>query len=86
MKNKLLSFSFCLLCVVAAVVINYYPVGDWVSAPLITFIVSIPSIIIEFILLMFVLTGAKRIKGILIAQVIIAAICVAVMINYIVVH
>lgn len=86
MGKKLSSLVFCLLCVVAAVVISYFPVGDWVSAPLITFVISIPSIVIELILLMVVMTGEKQIKLILITQGIIAALCLAVMINYIIVH
>ena len=85
MKAKISGFTFLLICIVAMIVINYYPVGDWVSAPLITWFIMLPTIIIEIILL-FILFNTKRTKLTLSIQGFLAAICLFVMAYYVAVH
>ncbi len=86
MKINILSIIFFALCLFSSLFVNYYPVGDWVSAPLINLLIFFPALIVELILMIYIFASNKFLKIILYLQCIIALICLSLMIQYILVH
>jgi hypothetical protein len=86
MKFKILSVIFVALCIMSFFIINYYPVVDWVSAPILNLLILLPAILVEFILMIWILVSNKYLKVILFIQGFVTLICLSFAINYIIVH
>ncbi len=82
MKKIKLEIIFLIISFISLIVINYYPTGDWMSAPLLILFIIFPLMIIQ-ILLMVVLLILKHNKLILGIQGIISIFCLILMLYYI---
>lgn len=60
MDKKIIISILCLLItLISLIAINRYPVGDWVSSPLITWFIFIPIIFIELVSIILVCQNIK---------------------------
>ncbi len=86
MKRKIIISILCIILPLVSLIVVYkYPVGDWVSSPLIIKYILLPILIIEIILFLL-LQQIDKPKLFLTLQITFAALALLITMNYIRVH
>ena len=78
-----LSLIFCIISVVSLLVVNYYPTGDWMTAPLVTLIFGIPIVVVQVLLCLLVIFWRRGIVFMIPIQGLLGMLCLAGMYHYI---
>lgn len=84
LSKKIILILLLCLNVIEIILINYLPVGDWVSGPLIISIILIPMIVINIVL--YYLYSKKLKNKIFVASIILNVFSLFLTIYYILIH
>ena len=83
--NIVKSIVFIMLSVIPILVVDFYPVVDWVTAPLLIFLFMLPIFVVQVVLLL-VLVKVKSTKMIHIVQIVLTVIMYLIMLHYLRTH
>jgi len=84
LSKKIILILLLCLNVIEIILINYLPVGDWVSGPLIIIIILIPMIVINIVL--YYLYSKKLKNEVFVASIILNVFPLFLTIYYILIH
>lgn len=84
-SNAIKSIILIVVSIVPILVIYFYPVVDWVTAPLLIYLFMSP-ILVSQIILLFLLVKVKMSSRVLVVQLILTIIMYLIMIHYLRTH
>lgn len=85
-RNRLASAALFIVTVIPIVVVNYYPVGDWMGGPLMILFILIPLSVVQLIVTILNFRKKENVKSIAALQTAIMLLCNGLMVYYIGIH
>ena len=85
-RNRFVGTALFVLTLIPIVVVSYYPVGDWMTGPLLIGYILVPLSIAQLVILLLIFRKKEKASGLVALQIVIMLLCNAFMYNYIRTH